>query len=111
MWAVGVIRRLAAQEPAQRYVGIELLGRGVQAVGLSERGSGKPGYTGLLLPSHIGDSMDLGEINLLLSKGTFSPDTAIDMTVYETSYALTPLMLLETGGNFEVGRYRISERE
>ena len=111
MWAVGVIRRLAAQDPGQRYVGIELLGRGVQAVTVTERNSGKPEYTGLLLPSHIGDSMDLGEINLLLSKGTFSPETAIDMTVYETRYALTPLMLLETGGNFEVGRYRITERE
>lgn len=111
MWAVGVIRRLAAQEPGQRYVGIELLGRGVQAVALNVRGSLGRDDIGLLLPSHIGDSMGLGEINLLLPKGTFSPDAAIDMTVYEMSYALTPLMVLETGENFEVGRYRIAERE
>ena len=111
MWAVGVIRRLAAQEPGQRYVGIELLGRGVQAVGVNERGSGRPDDTALLLPSHIGDSMGLGEIHLLLPKGTFSPDAAIDMTVYETNYELAPLMVLETGDSFEVGRYRITERE
>jgi len=111
MWAVGVIRRLAAQDPGQRYVGIELLGRGVQAVSLSEPGSGKPVDTALLLPSHIGDSVGSGEINLLLSRGRFSPDATIDMTVYETSYLLTPLMVLETGDNFEVGRYRITDHE
>ena len=111
MWAVGVIRRLAAQEPRQRYVGIELLGRGVQAVSLSERGSGNPDHTGLLLPSHIGDSMDLGEINLLLSKGSFSAEVPIDMLVYQTNYRLTPLMVPEAGVDFEVGRYRISERD
>jgi hypothetical protein len=111
MWAVGVIRRLAAEGLGQRYVGIELLGRGVQAVRLNEHGSGKPDYIGLLLPSHIGDGLDLGEINLLLSKGTFSPDAAIDMTVYETGYLLTPLMVPETGGDFEVGRYRLAEHD
>lgn len=111
MWAIGVIRRLAAQDTKQRYLGIELLGRGVQAVSLVEHGGGIEIDTGLLLPSHIGDSVGLGEINLLLPRGRFSPDSPIEMTVYETSYLLTPLMVLESGDNFEVGRYRISDRE
>ncbi|MGD2141616.1 MAG: hypothetical protein PVH25_14555 [Burkholderiales bacterium] len=110
MWGIGVIRRLATQDSEQRYVGIELLGRGVQGVSLNDRISAKPICTGLLLPSHIGDSLGLGELNLLLPRGTFSPDSEIGMIFYDMNYVLTPLMVLETGEDFEIGRYRIRER-
>ena len=110
MWAVGVIRRLTTQDAARRYVGIELLARGVQAVGLNNPGNGELVATGLLLPSHVGDSVSQGEINLLVSKNSFSPELALDMVVYDTRYLLMPLMVLETGDNFEVGRYRVVDR-
>jgi len=110
MWAVGIIRRLTTQDAARRYVGIELLARGVQAVSLTDPNSGARIATGLLLPSHIGGSVSQGEINLLLSKNSFSPDLAVDMAVYDARYLLMPLMALETGDNFEVGSYRIVDR-
>ena len=110
MWAVGIVRRLVTQDAAHRYVGIELLGRGVQLVDLCERGSGEAVGSGLLLPSHIGDSVDQGEINLLLPPGGFSPRRALEMTVYDISYSLMPQMALEIGDDFEVGRYRIDDR-
>ena len=91
-------------------VGIELLARGVQAVGLNNPGNGELVATGLLLPSHVGDSVSQGEINLLVSKNSFSPELALDMVVYDTRYLLMPLMVLETGDNFEVGRYRVVDR-
>lgn len=110
MWAVGAIRRLANQDGDLCYVGIELLARGVQAVSLSREKDGKKIETGLLLPSHIGDSVGKGEINLLLPQGSFSPDVCLDMNVYGNNYLLEPLMVLDNGESFEVGRYRISER-
>ncbi len=110
MWAAGIVRRLVAQDSAHRYVGIELMGRGVQAVSLRERGSGAEVGTGLLLPSHIGDSVGQGEINLLLPPGGFSPQRALQMKVYDITYSLMPLMALEIGDGFEVGRYRIDDR-
>ena len=110
MWAVGIVRRLVMQGAAHRYVGIELLGRGVQSVDLIERGSGETVGCGLLLPSHIGDSVEQGEINLLLPPGGFSPRRALEMEVYDISYSLMPQMALEIGDDFEVGRYRIDDR-
>ncbi len=110
MWAVGIIRRLLIQDSAQHYVGIELFGRGVQPVALSERSSGRIVGTGLLLPSHVGDSLAQGEINLLLPPGVFAPGKSLDMAVYETAYSIAPSMVLETGDGYEIARYRIDDR-
>lgn len=109
-WAVGVVRRLANLDADNCYVGIELLARGVQAVRLSEEQSGKVLHTGLLLPSHIGDSVAKGEVNLLLPHGSFTPDTRIDMNIYDNSYLLEPIMVLDNSESFEVGRYRVVDR-
>ncbi len=110
VWAVGVIRRLASQDGERRYVGIELLARGVQAVPLTKVTSGEQAHTGLLLPSHVGDSVGQGEINLLLPVDGFSPDFNLEMQVYNNCYLLEPRMVLESGDEFEVGRYRIVEQ-
>ena len=107
VWAVGVIRRLAAQDVARRYVGIELLARGIQAVPLKNAKTGKRTQTGLLLPSSVGGSVGQGEINLLLPTDGFSPDVNLEMEVYEIDYILEPRMVLETGDDFEVARFRI----
>ncbi|UCD68060.1 MAG: hypothetical protein JSW48_14955 [Betaproteobacteria bacterium] len=110
VWAVGIIRRLLAQDSAQYYVGIELLGRGVQLVDLSKRSGREMSGTALLLPSHIGDSLAQAELNLLLPRGAFLPDEPLEMSVYDTTYSITPLMVLEAGDGFEIGRFRINDR-
>lgn len=111
VWAVGVIRRLATKDAARRYVGIEILARGVQAVKLKPCGDEEQGgELRLMLPSHISDGLGHAEISLLLPSGGFLPEVSLKMTVYDTGYVLEPLMVTETGDNFEVGRYRIVER-
>ncbi len=110
MWAVGIIRRLLIQDAAQHYVGIELFGRGVQPVALGEHSGGKMVGNGLLLPSHVGDSLAQGEITLLLPEGLFAPEKSLEMAVYETVYSIIPSMVLETGNGFEIARYRIGDR-
>jgi hypothetical protein len=110
VWALGVIRRLAAQDVARRYVGIELLARGIQAVALKNAKTGERAQTGLLLPSHVGDSVGQGEINLLLPADGFAPERSLEMEVYDNRYLLEPRMVLETGDDFEVARYRILDQ-
>jgi hypothetical protein len=109
VWAVGVIRRLAARNKDNRYVGIEVLARGIQAVPLSDVRTGEVMHMGLLLPSHVGDSVSQGEINLLLPAGAFSPDLRMEMEVYENHYFLEPRMAVESGDDFEVARYRVMD--
>ena len=108
VWGIGVIRRLlAVQDVARRYVGIQMLARGIQAVQLMNIQSGEPTGTGLLLPSHAGDSASKGEINLLLPAGGFSPDFNVEMRVYDKRYFLEPQIALETGDDFVVARFRV----
>lgn len=110
IWAVGIVRRLAAQEGGQRNVGIELLARGARLVTLRQRTDAQKIWKALLLPSHSGGNASLGEVSLLLPAGSFLPDSSLEMEVYSTSYILEPRILLEHGTEFEMARYRILQR-
>ncbi len=110
IWAVGIVRRLAAQEDGRRNVGIELLARGARLVELRRRTDIQQTSKALLLPSHSGGDASLNEVSLLLPAGTFLPDSSLEMEVYSTSYVLEPRLLLEHGSEFEMARYRIMQR-
>ncbi len=110
IWAVGIVRRLAAQEGGQRNVGIELLARGARLVTLHQRTDAQQTWKALLLPSHSGGNASLGEVSLLLPAGSFLPDSSLEMEVYSTSYILEPRILLDHGNEFEMARYRIVQR-
>ena len=110
IWAVGIVRRLAAQEGGQRNVGIELLARGARLVTLHRRTDVDQTWKALLLPAHSGGDASLNEVSLLLPVGTYLPDSSLEMEVYSTSYVLEPRLLLEHGVEFEMARYRILQR-
>ena len=110
VWAVGIVRRLAAQEGGQRNVGIEILARGARAVKLHQRTDVAKTWKALLLSSQTGGDASLAEASLLLPAGSFLPDASLEMEVYGTSYILAPRMLLEHGTEFEIARYRIVQR-
>jgi hypothetical protein len=110
IWAVCIVRRLAAQEGGQRNVGIELLARGARLVTLHQRTDAQQTWKVLLLPSHTGGNASLGEVSLLLPAGSFLPDSSLEMEVYGTRYILEPRLLLEHGDEFEMARYRIVQR-
>ena len=110
IWAVGIVRRVAAQEGGQRNVGIELLARGARLVTLQRRTDARQSWKALLLPSHSGGNASLGEVSLLLPAGSFLPDSSLEMEVYSTRYILEPRLLLEHGTEFEMARYRIVQR-
>jgi hypothetical protein len=110
IWAVGIVRRLAAQEGGQRNVGIQLLARGARLVTLIQRVDPRQSSQALLLPAHSGGNASLGEVTLLLPAGSFLPDSSLEMEVYSTRYILEPRLLLEQGTEFEMARYRILQR-
>jgi hypothetical protein len=110
IWAVGIVRRLAAQEGGQRNIGIQLLARGARPVTLRRRTDTRQTWKALLLPSHSGGNASLGEVSLLLPVGSFAADSSLEMEVYSTSYILEPRLLLEHGTEFEMARYRIVQR-
>lgn len=107
-WAVGIVRRLTAQDGSRRYIGIQLLARGARIVNLQQSGKGS---TALMLPSQAADSVNQGEISLLLPAGSFSPDAKLEMEVFGRQYTLEPRMLIENGDDFDMARFRIVERK
>jgi hypothetical protein len=107
---VGIVRRLAAQDNGQRHVGIELLARGARQVVLRSRTDGQQFCKGLLLPSNSGGGQSQGEVILLLPTGSFSTEANLELEVYSTTYLLEPRILLESGAEFEMARFRIMSR-
>jgi hypothetical protein len=110
IWAVGIVRRLAAQPGGRRHVGIELLARGARPVTLQQRTDAQKSWKALLLPPLSGGDATLHEASLLLAAGSFRPDSNLEMEVYDTRYILEPRLLLEHGTEFEMARYRILQR-
>jgi hypothetical protein len=47
---------------------------------------------------------------LLLPGRSFSAERAFEMIVHNKSYLLQPLIVIETGNNYEVGRFQIVDR-
>jgi len=110
VWGVGIVRRLAAQDGGQRHVGIELLARGARQVTLRQRTDGQLFCKALLLPSNSGGGASQGEVIVLLPAGSFSSESNLELEVYSTNYILEPRILLESGNEFEMARYRIVSR-
>ena len=110
IWAIGIVRRLAAQENGRRNIGIELLARGARPVNVHRRTDTQQTWQALLLPPQSGGDASLGEVSLLLPAGTFAPDSSMEMEVYSTRYILEPRVLLEHGTEFEMARFRILQR-
>jgi hypothetical protein len=107
-WAVGIVRRLAARETDDRYIGIQVIGRGARVVTLMRPGESRAAMSAVLLPSHVGESVSQGEVTLLLPAGGFSTQGTLAMRVYERQYLIEPRMLLETGNDYDMAYYRIS---
>ena len=110
IWAIGIVRRIGAQEEGTRNIGIQLLARGARPVALQRRTDTQKTWQALLLPAHSGGDASLGEVTLLLPVGMFLPDSSLQMEVYKTSYVLEPRVLLEHSREFEMARYRIVQR-
>jgi hypothetical protein len=62
----------------------------------------------ILLPSSTTSS---GECTLLLRRELFSSKHSLEMRAYDREYLLSPVALAEQGDDFEIGRFRILERE
>jgi len=111
-WGVGIVRRLAAYDLKQRYVGIQVFSKGATAVKIAPANPGKGAIAqdAMLLPSSASDSGSTGEMSLLLRPGVFSEKKTYEMQAYDRSYTLVPKKLLERGDEFDMARFRVLQR-
>ena len=112
-WGVGIVRRMTNDGNQQRYVGIQTLAKGGARVKLFPVGA-KPasqdGDDAVLLPSSAADSSGSGELSLLMRMGSFSPRQTFQMRAYERDYVLVPKQLVEGGEDFDMAKFRVTQR-
>ncbi len=113
-WGTGVVRRISRDEFQQRRVGIQMLSKSVIPVALTPSGNvssfnaARGGEPGVLLSTAPDKN---GEITLLLRDGSYSPRQALDMNVRGKTYYLMPSKLVEGGGDFDLARFKVMQRQ
>ncbi|MDD2884256.1 MAG: hypothetical protein PHT48_04325 [Dechloromonas sp.] len=110
-WLLGCIRRCQRDPDGSAYIGIEVLGRQVQAVDFRLRPVVAGSYAraevvpGLL----ILDAQDDDACRVILPAGAFALKESLGCLLGDVNYVLTPVCLLEQGGGFALACYSSPE--
>lgn len=106
-WGVGIVRRIARDQYQQYHVGIQALSRAAIPVQVLAAGA-REGNRAVLLSSSPDAN---GEVEVLLSVGSYAQNRSYEMQVNNKSYLLTPAKLIEGGDDFDWARYKLMQRE
>ena len=114
LWGVGIIRRMNRDDERRCHVGIESFAKAAIPVHLVAAGapiSTNPAdnfpnaaVLGLTLKSS-------GDVELVMEAGAFSPRLGMKMVARDAVYSLAPVGLVEGGDDFDIGRFRVEQRE
>jgi len=106
-WVLGVVRRYNMNSDAHSSVGIQSLSRHARSIELRPRTSGFSA-TGAIPGIWLYEDSKPGEARLVLPLASFDVRENLEFVQDGRRYLMTPIELEETGGDFEIGRYRES---
>ena len=104
-WVLGAVRRYSKGSDSHASVGIQSLSRQAQSVELRPRttgfsaGSGIPGIW-------LREGNTPGEARVVLPSASFDLRESLEFSHDGWNYLLTPIELEESGGDYEIARYR-----
>jgi len=104
-WVLGVVRRYNINSEANSSVGIQALSRHARSVELRPRTSGFSA-TGAIPGIWLHEDSKPGEARLVLPSASFDVRETLEFVHDGQRYVMVPIELEETGGDFEIGRYR-----
>jgi hypothetical protein len=104
-WVLGVVRRYNINSEANSSVGIQALSRHARSVELRPRTSGFSA-TGAIPGIWLHEDSKPGEARLVLPSASFDVRETLEFVHDGQRYLMVPIELEETGGDFEIGRYR-----
>ena len=102
-WAIGVIRRLEAKDALYRSIGVQLLGRGAVAAGISDADGGVQPV--ILLPVPTEDAGPASEV-VLVMRGT-TPLSQPVLHLHDQRYRLEFHATVDSGEGFEANRFAL----
>ncbi|WP_287460620.1 hypothetical protein [Accumulibacter sp.] len=106
-WLLGVVRRLGALPGGVATVGVQVLSRRARSVDLRPRRSGfaaAVAIPGICLYDEHGAAADV--LRILLPLGGFQVRENLDLNLDGGLSVLVPLEVEESGGDFEIARFR-----
>jgi len=106
-WVLGVVRRYNMNSDVQSSVGIQSLSRHARSIELRPRTSGFSA-TGAIPGIWLYEDSKPGEARMVLPLASFDVRENLEFVQDGRRYLMTPIELEETGGDFEIGRYRES---
>ena len=104
VWNLGVVRHIS-EEDVDRFLGIELVSSGGVAVSLHEANDQRRVTDDCLGVWLAGGAPKENQIRLLTPLGTYSPLAALHMRVHDRKYLLTPVQLIASGVDYQIGLY------
>ncbi|MDR2364429.1 MAG: hypothetical protein LBD68_01030, partial [Zoogloeaceae bacterium] len=102
-WLVGLVRRYQRISEQEVRVGIETLSRRIASVDVGPRASTLPPSIPALW---LQDDNPRGDIRFVLPRNTFNAKESLEFDYSGRRIVLTPVSLLEQGGDFEIATYR-----
>lgn len=106
-WVLGVVRRYNMNSDVQSSVGIQALSRHARSIELRPRTSGFSA-TGAIPGIWLFEDSKPGEARMVLPLASFDVRENLEFAHEGRHYLMTPIELEESGGDFEIGRYRES---
>ena len=105
-WVLGIVRRFAKDSESRASVGIQTLSRQPVSYQFMPRGSAFVSSAGGVPGIRLPEDRAPGEVRLVLPVASFDIRENLEYSSGGRRYLLTPIELVETGGDFEVARYR-----
>jgi hypothetical protein len=103
-WVLGVVRRRSMDANSHTSIGIQTLSRNAQSIELRPRVSG---FSTESIPGiWLREEQAAEQIRLVLPPGSFDVRQSLEFLQENKRYLLTPMEVEESGGDFEIGRYR-----
>lgn len=104
-WVLGIVRRYSRDSEASASVGIQSLARQARSVELRPRVSGFSAV-GAVPGIWLREGNTPGETRMVLPLASFDLRESLEFNHEGRAYLLTPIELEESGGDFEIARYR-----
>ena len=110
-WNAGIVRHMNEGDDLTLWVGVEVVAQG--GVAVSVRGNKRrPGASDneVLCVWLAGAGCKPGQMKLLMPASLYSLSSPLEATLYDRTYLLVPLRLLEAGPDYELGLFTAERR-
>ena len=108
IWNAGIVRHLNDDDDQTLGVGVQIVAQGGVAVSVrSARPRADVPDNGVLCVWLASAGCKADEMQLLMPVSLYSPSSVMEATLYDRSYVLSPVRLLEAGLDYEIALFRL----